>query len=227
VNSYLDDHYVIGLLKMIACILKHEPALTQSLLSEGVVQFLLQECLFSFDVKPFEGDVNKSVNLAEFKKQFQSKCMQSSSREAAYRLLVTICEFDDKSLERILGEYWVQLVEKVGDPKETGVVKPPEHRSSYEKFIGMKNLGAICYMISMLQQFFHVKAFRYSLLAAKDAMPVDLQPFEGRQVDDNVLHQLKAMFAAMELSDRSFFNPKDFCFAFKDFSGQPINVRIQ
>lgn len=58
-------------------------------------------------------------------------------------------------------------------------------------------------------------------------MPIDLQEFEGRQVDDNVLHQLKAMFSAMELSDRSFFNPKDFCFAFKDFSGQPINVRIQ
>lgn len=27
-NSYLDDHYVIGQLKMIACILKHEPNLT-------------------------------------------------------------------------------------------------------------------------------------------------------------------------------------------------------
>lgn len=94
--------------------------------------------------------------------------MSTSSRDAAYKLLVTICKEDAASLEKVLGQYWVELVSRVGNPKETGVVKPPEHRSQYEKFIGMKNLGSICYMISMIQQFFHVKPFRYALLAAKD-----------------------------------------------------------
>lgn len=34
------------------------------------------------------------------------------------------------------------------------------------------------------------------------------------------------MFAGLELSDRSYYNPVDFCCSFKDFEGKPINVRI-
>lgn len=59
-------------------------------------------------------------------------------------------------------------------------------------------------------------------------MPEDMQEnADGKKIDDNVLHQLKYMFAALELSDRSFYDPSDFCFSFKDFEGKPINVRIQ
>jgi hypothetical protein len=31
----------------------------------------------------------------------------------------------------------------------------------------------------------------------------------------------------LELSERQDYNPKDFCFSFKDFDGRPTNVRIQ
>lgn len=35
------------------------------------------------------------------------------------------------------------------------------------------------------------------------------------------------MFANLELTEKQDFNPDEFCFAFKDFEGQPINVTIQ
>ena len=35
------------------------------------------------------------------------------------------------------------------------------------------------------------------------------------------------LFGYLELSDRQDYNPADFCFSYKDYDGQPINVRIQ
>lgn len=35
------------------------------------------------------------------------------------------------------------------------------------------------------------------------------------------------MFANLELTEKQEFNPDEFCFAFKDFDGQPINVTVQ
>jgi ubiquitin carboxyl-terminal hydrolase 9/24 len=31
----------------------------------------------------------------------------------------------------------------------------------------------------------------------------------------------------LELSERQDYNPREFCFSFKDFANQPTNVRIQ
>ena len=35
------------------------------------------------------------------------------------------------------------------------------------------------------------------------------------------------MFANLELTERGECNPDEFCFSFKDFEGQPVNVSIQ
>lgn len=44
-----------------------------------------------------------------------------------------------------------------------------EYRSEYG-YAGIHNLGCICYMIAMLQQFFLTKPFRYLLLMADDGV---------------------------------------------------------
>jgi ubiquitin carboxyl-terminal hydrolase 34 len=38
-------------------------------------------------------------------------------------------------------------------------------------YLGIDNLGCICYMIAMLQQFFHIPTFRYGILGADDKRP--------------------------------------------------------
>lgn len=38
-------------------------------------------------------------------------------------------------------------------------------------YAGIRNLGCICYMISMLQQFYTTKPFRSLLLMAQDGEP--------------------------------------------------------
>ncbi len=56
--------------------------------------------------------------------------------------------------------------------------------------MGIVNLGCICYMNSMLQQFFMVPAFRYQLLRAVDNSAVDIVEHKGMQIDDSLLRQL-------------------------------------
>jgi uncharacterized UBP type Zn finger protein len=67
---------------------------------------------------------------------------------------------------------------------------PPSLAERHQDYVGIRNLGCICYLNSMLQQFFMIPAFRYNLLAVDDGVAEDLQEFKGHLVDDNMLHQL-------------------------------------
>lgn len=79
---------------------------------------------------------------------------------------------------------------------------PPSATERTQDFVGIRNLGCICYMNSMLQQFFMIPALRYNLLSVDDGTPADFQDFKGEKVDDNVLHQLQKLMANLELSER-------------------------
>ena len=70
-------------------------------------------------------------------------------------------------------------------------------------------------------------AFRYNLLCVDDGKPEELKEFKGELVDDNMMHQLQKLIAHLELSERSEYNPYQFCFAFKEFDGTPTNVSEQ
>lgn len=122
--------------------------------------------------------------------------------------------------------HFSNILSLVSKPKRNNYSPKTEGRS-FNKFCGIRNLGSICYMNSMIQQFFHIPAFRYCLMATEDNQPLNLQKFENRDVNDNMLHQLIKFMGFLELSERQDYDPRDFCFSFKDFAGQPTNVRIQ
>jgi len=83
-----------------------------------------------------------------------------------------------------------------------------------EGYVGLKNLGCICYMNAMLQQFFMVPTLRYLFLQAKDNIP---EVVNSDDVVDNVLYQVQEMFSYLSLSKREHYNMKGFCYAFKGF----------
>ena len=49
--------------------------------------------------------------------------------------------------------------------------------------------------------------------------------YEGEQLNDNMLHQFMKLMSFLELSERQDYNPREFCFAFKDFFNKPTNTR--
>ena len=85
-------------------------------------------------------------------------------------------------------------------------------------YAGMKNLGNICYMNSMVQQLYMNRNFRYLLLRIDDK--------KARPVDDNILHQIQRIFGYLEGTTRLDFAPSAFCVAYKPF-GESVNIMMQ
>ena len=121
----------------------------------------------------------------------------------------------------------VPLIMTIKKPKTFNYMPQVGGGERYQKYVGLRNLGCICYMNSMMQQFFMVPAFRYNLLCVDDGKPEDLKDYKGEKVDDNMMHQMQKLIAHLELSERTEFNPMQFCFAFKEFDGQPTNTAEQ
>lgn len=75
-------------------------------------------------------------------------------------------------------------------------------------------------MLAMLQQMFHYGTFRKLVMRVDDGKPSELVAnATGKMVDDNVLHQLRKMFAYLQKSKRMDFAPNDFCFSFRGITG--------
>lgn len=104
---------------------------------------------------------------------------------------------------------------------------PPNSSERVQKYVGIRNLGCICYMNSMLQQFFMIPSFRYNLLCVDDGKPEVIKEYKQEQIDDNMLHQMQRLFAHLELSERQDYNPIGFTFSFKEFDGGPTNTSEQ
>ena len=94
--------------------------------------------------------------------------------------------------------------------------------------VGLKNLGSICYMNSVLQQLYMVPTFRYAIMGSDDKIIPD--PSSAKiygPKDDNLLHQLQVMFTYLNLSEEKFFIPNNFCYSYKDYDGNPTNPKMQ
>ncbi len=97
------------------------------------------------------------------------RCKTSASRSAAYEMLLSICKGDPMKLVDVL-----QVVKSVNESAtkiDSWDYAASEGRKSETGYVGIKNLGAICYMSAMLQQFFMVSElvlFFVSLLDSVD-----------------------------------------------------------
>ena len=84
-------------------------------------------------------------------------------------------------------------------------------------YLGIHNLCSICYMISVIQQFFMIPLFKKIILTTE----------VNCENEDNVLFQLQKMFYYLNYSDRKFYSPESFVYSFKDYDGNPTNINIQ
>ena len=80
------------------------------------------------------------------------------------------------------------LIQTIKKPKGWNYVPPTQTSGDKQKYVGLRNLGCICYMNSMMQQFFMTPAFRYNLLCVDDGKPEAIAEYKGEQIDDNMMH---------------------------------------
>jgi ubiquitin C-terminal hydrolase len=148
------------------------------------------------------------------------------SRQSAFKVLSSYVEYlEPKEMVEFLETQIKPIVMDVPRPSRWRHL--PSSKSRVQQHLGIVNLGCICYMISMLQQLFMVPEFRYQLLKAVDAAPVNIQEHKGDKIDDRLLSQLQKLFGFLELSDRHAYNPKELCYSIKDYDGTPIRIGEQ
>ena len=82
-------------------------------------------------------------------------------------------------------------------------------------YVGIKNLGALCYLNSIMQQFYWIPKFKYSILSADDNKPPNTS--YDLTDDDNILHQTQRLFTYLSFSSYGDFIPKNFIFSIKIF----------
>jgi len=172
-----------------------------------------------------------------FPESGQNKLKNSKSRKEGYELLHEICSLrDDKGdspgLKELFDAGFKSVYKKMSANKASSYSFSSYFYSYNEArselgYAGIRNLGCICYMISMLQQLFMTQSFRSLILMADDGQPECLAKKGAKEVDDNIFRQLQNMFANLELTERQDYNPDEFCFAWKDLDGMPVNVSVQ
>ena len=213
------DFTLVSSLSFMEKILKTDPEILQSMdpdKKKNLALNLLQKCLFKVDSENIEYN--------------DLKCKSNNSREAALNLLGCLAKGDIKTSILVFLKGLNALADHIPVPPTTSrsySILLEFEKKSRLGFLGIKNLGCICYMIAMLQQFFCTDTFTRGILMADDYVDVELREVKGRMVDDNVFHQFQNMFGFLQNSHRREFNPLEFCLSYKDFGGQPVNISLQ
>ena len=148
---------------------------------EKLAVYILKNCLF---------DIN-SNNL-----NFRSiKCKTAKSRSAALELLKELTYNNSRTISNLMVSGFNQL--SLICPNFTqGNSSSNSNKKSSVGFVGIRNPGCVCYMNAMLQQFYCIPAFRYTILMGQDRQEPDYVKIKDNySIDDNVFHQLQRMFA--------------------------------
>ena len=174
-------------------------------ITEETVNLVLHRCLFEIPTK---------------ESRDAPKCKNSMTRKDAFELLKEMCRQSGSALEQVLRH----LSSQYQDPHWRSSrysdwnYHPRAHEKSSTGYVGVKNPGCICYMISSLQQLFFVQNFRETILRIE-------KPEEDPE--ESLLYQLQSLYSALKNSDKQHVNARGLCKTFKDWEGRPVNVTEQ
>ena len=213
---YFENELLSGYFKLLEKILAIEPKLKHQIAKSHpqIVERLFSECLFNSP----EGQSERRELI----------CKNYFTRTAAFELLSEVCRGESDSLKTLLNCGLNSLSRNLPKVSSWSYTASQGKRSELG-YVGIYNLSSICYMNAMLQQFYLTPTFRYGLLLADDYQSENMVTIEDKriEVDDNLFHQLQKLFAFLDRSERRDYNPSEFCFSYKDYSGLPVNVGIQ
>jgi ubiquitin carboxyl-terminal hydrolase 48 len=111
-------------------------------------------------------------------------------------------------LGQFKGSFWEEGYIKECTNKELNLKEDPRDsiRSNTNKFVGLYNLGATCYLNSILQTLFMDFTFRKGIYDCKSSFNSEKE----KSKCDQVLYELQLLFASLQLSNKKFYIPRSF-----------------
>ena len=150
------------------------------------------------------------------------KAHRAETVEAALGVLHALCADNESNTQRLL-RVCLQPTFALGAPhtaapSESGH-NPSDQVRAPSGYVGMRNLGAICYMLSVFQQLFAMGPVRQAFLQ----MPVSRT--DGSP--DALLRELSSLFAALHRSERLSVNVRPLIAQYTDRAGQAVDPSQQ
>ena len=165
------------------------------------------------------------------------KCKTEEARKAAFSLCITLALNNSFNFSQL-----VSLLLKQNDPNQTIALwnyLPSTNERARTGYVGLRNLGATCYMNSLIQQLFMIRGFRYELLNAPISSVVSQSIINNPQVEkkdqekliqknlqEDVFFQLQQIMARLQESKRKFYDTVSFCKCYT-YEGKPVNPMVQ
>ena len=179
----------------------------RELVSSLFVQYLFPEILSEEGGAAFEAKV---LSLAQH---------NVSSREAVFSLVYSLMIHDLGVFESVC--HYLKLItgeaEQVYKRHHNNTPLPSVRPTG--AYVGLGNGGATCYMNSVLQQLFMQPTIQACILSS------DCGPEEEEQ-GESILFQVQKIFAHLKAGIEIAYRPYDFWCAFKDFDGEPVNIKV-
>jgi ubiquitin carboxyl-terminal hydrolase 9/24 len=202
------DHTMKGAFELLTALLPYRPDVADKRLLDLVLHMLFVERA-SEESSVLQSSLESPAVIP--------KCQSPETRKSGFGLLLQCCAVSAQLLEETL-KYLQKFIQ---DPSfRTSRLAdwhyaPSTLVKSATGFVGLKNLGATCYMGATLQQLFMIPSFRKGVLsmASRDS--------------ENLMHQLKHIFTGLELSQKQSISPRGFTKAYKDWEGNPIDPAEQ
>jgi len=197
------DRGLVGQLALLRALARGNSAVKQLCFTEGLVSTLLEACLFATPTATNHGP------------DAPPKCKTEASRSAAFRLLEELSK-GEREIFQVVGRWVLEHLRSVSPLRRPHLVHG--RRKPGHGYVGLQNMGATCYMNSLLQQLFHMPEFRSALLSLED---------KSEDLSGSTLYQMQFMFASLQESLLQFYHPRAFAASCKDYDGEPINPAQQ
>lgn len=209
------DYLLQGLMGLLKLVFTKKPAIKDEVLLHSKPE-LLNEILHNglFEVP---SSLISAGNLSG------PKCKSKESRKIAMQLLqsmtIGLNDITVKAVhylrQLLLNNYW-----RTSNAYDWNI-QPITSERAKVGYVGLENLGCTCYMNSLIQQLFMIPDFRDTVLETEDLNAGKVEDHE------NLFHQVQLTFGALKISQRQYYDPRLFCYAFKDYEGNPMNVLEQ
>ena len=181
---------------------------------------LFNDCLFGQRVKCLSPHARRSAFDA-------ARALVRHAPVAAVALAAAAGDWIDSLLSKPFGLHAGRpLLDMNDDTKWEGVTI--EDLRGQSGYAGLRNLGCICYMNAVLQQFFCIDAVREAILGARPAcelVPAGKERMEARA--DSGFYQLQALFGELSTTTARFADPTKWCATVRDMLGEKVSVCVQ